>query len=97
MSNPRYDWWSYVKGILRRYPGDVNENEKNAVLEAIKETSELETGKDRLRIIECVYFKKTKTLIGAAMDVPCSDRTAQRYHADFLRLVARKFKCDGLY
>ena len=20
MSKPRYDWWSYVKGMIRRYP-----------------------------------------------------------------------------
>lgn len=27
MSSPRYDWWSYVKGMIRRYPGLV-EREK---------------------------------------------------------------------
>lgn len=27
MSTPRYDWWSYVKGMIRRYPGLV-EREK---------------------------------------------------------------------
>ena len=25
MSNPRYDWWPYVKGMIRRYP-DLNGN-----------------------------------------------------------------------
>lgn len=23
MSNPRYDWWSYAKGMIRRYPSLV--------------------------------------------------------------------------
>lgn len=27
MSSPRYDWWPYVKGMIRRYPGLV-EREK---------------------------------------------------------------------
>lgn len=97
MSKPRYDWWSYVRGILRRYPHRTNANETRAVMAAIEETEKKLDGKDRLKIIELVYFKKTKSLIGAAMVVPCSERTAQRYHADFIRLVAEKFECSGLF
>lgn len=82
---------------MRRYPKRTNQDETAAVLAAIEETLQKDDGQDRLKIIELVYFKGTKTLIGAAMAVPCSERTAQRYHADFIRLVAKKFKCDGLF
>lgn len=96
MSKPRYDWWGYAKGMLRRYPDKVNDNERKAVEEAIEETQGLDTGRERLEIIEMVYFKKTHTLIGAAMAVHCSDRTAQRYHGDFIRAVAKNFRCEKL-
>lgn len=96
MSKPRYDWWGYVKGMLRRYPNRVNENERKAIELAIEHTKTLETGKDRMAVIEMVYFKKTHTLVGASMKVNCSERTAQRYHGDFIRTVASNYSCDHL-
>lgn len=29
MSRPRYDWWPYVKGMIRRYPALAEQYEKN--------------------------------------------------------------------
>lgn len=90
MSKPRYRWWGYAKAMLRAYPGDVTEEERNAIESAINETLVLTDGKDRIKVIDLVFFKGTHKLAGAAMQVPCSIDTAQKYHADFIRLIGEK-------
>lgn len=90
MSKPRYRWWGYAKAMLRAYPRDVTEEERNAIESAINETMELTDGRDRIKVIDLVFFKGTHKLAGAAMQVPCSIDTAQKYHADFIRLLGEK-------
>ena len=90
MSKPRYRWWGYAKAMLRAYPEDVTEEERNAIDSAINETMELTDGRDRIKVIDLVFFKGTHKLAGAAMQVPCSIDTAQKYHADFIRLLGEK-------
>lgn len=98
MSKPRYDWWGYVKAIIRRYnPNDTGEltgvalRENEAVRAAVEQTERYPNGQERLAVIEMVFWKKTHTLEGAALMVPCSIRTAQEWHRQFIRLVARNF------
>lgn len=91
MSKPRDKWWQYAKNMLRAYKENaVTEGERKAIEETIEETLKLVDGKDRLKVIEFVFFKGTLTLTGAAMQVPCSFDTAQKYHADFIRLLGEK-------
>ena len=97
MSSPKYDWWGYAKNMARRYPDRVNENEYAAVAAAIAETERMRAGADRMKIADMVLLKGSHTLAGAALSSPCSQRTAQRWHADFIRAVGKHFKCDGLY
>lgn len=96
MSNPRFGWWGYAKHMIRRYPDRVNENEKAAVAAAIEETERMATGSDRLKVAKMVLMDGSHTLAGAALQIPCSERTAQRYHGDFIRAVGKHFRCDGL-
>lgn len=96
MSSPRYGWWGYAKHMIRRYPDGVNENERAAVAAAIAETERMYAGGDRLKIAQMVLLDGSHTLAGAALQIPVSERTAQRYHADFIRCVGKHFKCDGL-
>ena len=96
MSHPRYGWWSNAKHMARRWPDRLNPDEYAAVAAAIAETERHSAGADRLKIVRMVLLEGSHTLEGAALVVPCSARTAQRYHADFLRCVGRHFKCDGL-
>lgn len=96
MSNPRYGWWSYVKNMINRYPGKTNEEETKAVRIAVEETNRLLDGSDRMKVINMVFFKKTHTLQGAALNVPCSYETAKRWTQQFIRLVAKSFECCGL-
>lgn len=90
MSKPRYRWWQYAKNMLRAYPKYVTNGERDAIESAIAETLKLVDGKDRMKVIDLVFFKQSKGLAGAAMQVPCSIDTAQKYHADFIRLVGEK-------
>lgn len=131
MSSPRYDWWPYVKGMIRRYPGlverekelhstslspvlsglpkpvnavsdptgsaairelpEINRKELMAVREAIEETQAMKTGKERLKMIRLVFWDRSHTVTGAAIQIPCSDRTAREWHRDFIYLVAQKY------
>lgn len=130
MSRPRYDWWGYVKGMIRRYPAlkkeyealrcqsvtpdysgmprgsgagrtteiialrqlpTTSQREYEAVRQAIEATQRMNASRDRLKIIDLVFWKQTHTLEGAALTVPCSYRTAQRYHEEFIKLVASRY------
>lgn len=98
MSKPRYRWWGYVKSMIRNYPAVQDEycqgntlKERQAVQKAIDETKRMENGVERLQVIDMVLFRQTHTLEGAALMVPCAYDTAQKYHAQFIKLVARNY------
>lgn len=96
MSRPKAAWWGYAKHMIRRYPDRDSENERRAVRLALEQTERMANGADRLKIARLVLLEGSHTLAGAALQVPCSERTAQRYHADFIRAVGKNFRCDGL-
>ena len=98
MSKPRYRWWSYVKAMIRNYPTLVDRyiqgpalREREAVQRAIDQTEQMVDGKERLQVIDLVFFRQTHTLGGAAVLIPCSERTARRWHTDFIKAVAKEF------
>ena len=98
MSEPRYGWWGYVKWMIRQYPARKGRyiqaaalREQSAVQKAIDQTEAMGNGTERLQVIDLVFFKQTHTLEGAALMVPCSYDTAQKYHAQFIKAVARNF------
>ena len=90
MSRPKYPWWGYVREILRRYPDYTTEAEAAAVTSAIAQTEQMPEGQSRLAVIGMVFFRKTHTLQGAALEVPCGYETAKRWQRSFLMLVAQK-------
>lgn len=90
MSRPRYPWWGYVREILRRYPNRTTAAETAAVEYAITQTEHMVDGQSRLSVIQMVFFQKTHTLQGAALEVPCGYETAKRWQQSFLLLVAQK-------
>ena len=67
------------------------EREYEAVHLAIQQTRQLDSGAERLRLIRLVYWKRSHTLTGAAMEVHVSFPTAKRWHGDFIRLTARNY------
>ena len=100
MSTPRCGWWPYAKWMIRTYEKDrhiaekekrrLTDDEFSAVEAAIEETKQRIDGAERIRLIDLVLWKRTHTLQGAAMAVYVSERTAQEWHRQFIRLVGQK-------
>ena len=92
MSKPRYGWWPYAKWMIRSYKvgGLMTKDERAAVEAAVIETEQLADGGERLRLIDLVLWKRTHTLQGAALACYVSERTAQEWHRQFIRLVGQK-------
>ena len=59
-----------------------------AISDAVRETARMGTGDARLAIIDLVYWRRTRTLQGAALDVGYSYDRAKDFHMEFIRLVA---------
>lgn len=66
----------------------ARQREYEAVHRAIRKTGYLPDGKLRNDLIRLVYFRKRYNLSGAAWACHVSERTAQRWHGEFIRLVA---------
>lgn len=73
----------------------TQQKEYEAVRRAVAATKILSTGKERIKLIDLVFWKKSHTLSGAAYKLNLSETTAQRYHSDFIYLVAEKYGLIG--
>jgi hypothetical protein len=65
--------------------------EYDAVSRAIETTKHIANGQERLKIINLVYWKKTHTVEGAAMNVGYSVDRGKQIHGEFIRLVAKYY------
>lgn len=73
--------------LERLYDGDYKVY--LAITAAVKETEQMTNGRDRLRLIELIYWKRYwKTIEGAAYEVGYSKSRAEDFHGEFIRLVA---------
>ena len=68
---------------------DKDQRRYDAVRAAISETEVMKHGRQRMELIDRVYWKRSHTLYGAAMCVPVSERTAHTWNAEFIRLVEK--------
>ena len=93
-----------MQAIIRRFParqanleslGKIQQQEVQAVSEAIRRTEAMEDGLDRMRLVKAVYWSKhRKTMSGIALDLYISRATAFRWNSEFVLTVA---ECFGLY
>ena len=93
-----------MQAIIRRFParqanleslGKIQQQEVQAVSEAIRRTEAMEDGMDRMRLVKAVYWSKhRKTMSGIALDLYISRATAFRWNSEFVLTVA---ECFGLY
>lgn len=74
---------------MRTLPDRQEQRELDAVEAAIRETALLLDGSARLELIELVFWQRSHTLQGAAMQVHISYASARRKEAAFVYLVAR--------
>lgn len=82
-----------VESSVARALDTTAQKELDAVSAAIRATENLPNGKDRIKLIELVFWRRSHTLQGAAIKLHVSERTARRWHTDFIKTVAR---CYGL-
>ena len=75
---------------LRTLPRE-DQRELEAVEAAVRETRRLQDGRERLRLIELLYWKGTHTLHGAADVCHVSFSVAKRWNEDFLYLTWRSW------
>lgn len=69
----------------------TKQREYEAVKRSVDTTRLMQTGKDRLALVDMVFWKRSHTLSGAAHKLNLSDTTAQRYHGEFIRMVAKHY------
>ena len=72
---------------LKEFPAP-RQKEYDAVCNAISNIKKLKTGKEREKLVSMVFWKRSHTLAGAAMQLNISYDTAIDYHGDFIMLVA---------
>lgn len=96
MSKKHYDWWGYVKSIVRAYPGSQSSElsgvalrNHEAVKKAVDNTLKMDGGDNRLKVISMVHWERTRTLEGAALAVSCGISTAARWQRGFFEEVAK--------
>ena len=92
MSKPRYIWWGYVKALIRaagnprsRKYGYLSEAEI-AAFQSVWES----TDQERQKLAAMVLIRQNHTIPGAALKLHISERTAQRWHAEFICAVAQR-------
>lgn len=72
---------------IRELP-HTKQREYVAVHRAIETTMRYRNGMDRLYIINLVHWKKSHTIEGAALTLPCHAQTAKQWNREFVRMVA---------
>lgn len=88
---------AYMKGILRSYPEirakppkerTRNEQRRLEIVESVLDAVDhMPDAQSKRKIIEMVYFKKSHTLHGAAMEIPVGSRTVDRWNARIMSAV----------
>ena len=71
---------------LRQLPPE-DQRRLDAVAQALAISEHLTSGLSRVKLIELVYFRRSHTVEGAALQIPCSVQTAKIWNSDFLLLV----------
>ncbi len=77
--------------LRMRRTDPVVQKEYDAVRRAVESTRRMEDGRERLDVVRLVLWERTHTLEGAALAVHCSYRSARRWHAEFICVVAKHY------
>lgn len=95
MGRPRYYWYGTVKKLIMKYPQISKEKStqagifKNAIDKSFDDTLKLPNGPERVKAIQIILIKQTKTVDGVAMDMNYSWRTVQNWITSFVNMVGR--------
>ena len=86
MRKPKELWWDYIKIILKHYPDDLLPNQKEAVDKTIAHFKTVK--KEKVDLIEMVYFQKKYTIPEAAEALDIEFKKAKNWNEEFIRYVA---------
>lgn len=95
MSRPRYYWYGSVKKMISRYTILAQESSlqsaifQKAIDISLEETKKLPNGEERVKAIEIILIKQTKTAEGVALEMNYSWRTIQNWITSFVNMVGR--------
>ena len=89
---------AYIREILQSYPEIKNKQIKteqeqrrvDIVEQTLESIGKMKYSNSKLQIIKMVYFDRSHTLYGAALQIPVSERTAQRWNTEVMELIAEK-------
>lgn len=80
-----------VENLAIRSMSGLKQHEHDAVQKAIDDTKKLASGKERLQLVELVFWKRCCTVEGAGMRIHVSKKTAYKYHREFIKRVGDNF------
>lgn len=96
MSRPKYYWYGIVKKMIMNQDA-INKNRtlqarllEQAIEDANDITSRLPNGEARLKAVDAVLIRHTKTYEGVAQDLHYDWRTIQNWVTDYVKLVGKK-------
>ncbi|MDR0819752.1 MAG: hypothetical protein LBN43_09320 [Oscillospiraceae bacterium] len=100
----RFIWGLGIKRILERYPDWLKSDNLtadqsrccSAVSESLAAVDAMPDARQRRGVIERVYFRKSHTVLGAAMSMGVSQRTAERYLAQYQRDVGARLNLPDI-
>lgn len=93
---------AYMREILREYPrakkkppGDRTDKENrlvDIVDRTLAEIERMRDGRHRVQLIRLTYFDRSRTLYGAAMTIPVSERQAKKWNNVLMMVMAEKMQ-----
>ena len=92
------DWKKEAKKALRAYPKAKARGEDTSAIDiALDQQKAYYNGTERMRMVELVYFKRSHTITGAAMEVSYSPEAVSRWNAELVHAAAAALKAQKLY
>lgn len=96
MSKPRHYWYGNIRRMIMNVPEVLSERTLQATIfqrayeDAIEETKKLPNGELRIKAVNDVLIKRTKTMEGVALEIHYDYRTVQNWINSFVNLVGKK-------
>lgn len=96
MSKPKHYWYGNVKRLIMSYDKLKEDHTLQATImlhaidDAKEETLRLPHGEERIRTIDAVLIKQTKTIDGMTIELHYEERTVRSWVQSFVNLVGRK-------
>ena len=92
------DWKKEAKKALRAYPkAKARGDDTSAIDIALEQQKAYYNGAERMRMVDLVYFRRSHTITGAAMEVQYSPEAVQRWNAELVHAAAAALRAQKMY